>query len=102
MVYFHEHGFTDGNPVILPTEEKVREMLYATSHDPKEWVGQMRAAPPYEAWYFNVEMVAVNAVIWQAQSPNTFLLSWLLPPRVLRQCSAPHLPLPGWLLLMDQ
>lgn len=63
MAYFHENGLTDGNPVILPTEEKVLEMLDATSHSPDEWVGQMRAAPPYEAWYYNVEMVAVNAVM---------------------------------------
>jgi hypothetical protein len=63
MKYFHENGFTDGNPVILPTEEKVREMLTATSHAPDEWVGQMRPSPPHEAWYYTVEMVAVNAVM---------------------------------------
>lgn len=67
MAYFHEHGFTDGNPVILPTDEKVAEMLDATSHDPNEWVGQMRAAPPYEAWYYNIEMVAINAVMAGAE-----------------------------------
>jgi hypothetical protein len=63
MEYFHEQGFTDGNPIILPTEEKVAEMLKATSHDPNEWVGQMRPSPPHEAWYYTVEMVAVNAVM---------------------------------------
>jgi len=61
--YFHEQGFTDGNPIILPTEEKVQEMLNATSHAPDEWVGQMRPSPPHEAWYYTVEMVAVNAVM---------------------------------------
>lgn len=63
MDYFHEQGYTDGNPVILPTEEKVKEMLNATSHAPDEWVGQMRPSPPHEAWYYTVEMVAVNAVM---------------------------------------
>ena len=63
MEYFHEQGFTDGNPVILPTEEKVAEMLRATSREPDEWVGQMRPSPPHEAWYYTVEMVAVNAVM---------------------------------------
>jgi len=63
MEYFHEQGFTDGNPIILPTEEKVAEMLKATSRDPDEWVGQMRPSPPHEAWYYTVEMVAVNAVM---------------------------------------
>jgi hypothetical protein len=63
MEYFHEQGFTDGNPVILPTEERVAEMLKATSREPDEWVGQMRPSPPHEAWYYTVEMVAVNAVM---------------------------------------
>ena len=63
MEYFHEQNFTDGNPVILPTEEKVAEMLKATSREPDEWVGQMRPSPPHEAWYYTVEMVAVNAVM---------------------------------------
>ncbi len=63
MEYFHEQGFTDGNPVILPTEEKVDEMLKATSRERDEWVGQMRPSPPHEAWYYTVEMVAVNAVM---------------------------------------
>lgn len=61
--YFYKHGFTDGNPIILPTEKRVREMLKGTSHSPDEWVGQMRPSPPHEAWYYTVEMVAVNAVM---------------------------------------
>ena len=61
--FFYNQGYTDGNPIILPTEEKVQEMLAATSHDPNEWVGQMRPSPPHEAWYYTVEMVAVNAVM---------------------------------------
>ncbi|MDR0310987.1 MAG: hypothetical protein LBJ21_05325 [Acidobacteriota bacterium] len=63
MAYFHEHNFTDGNPVILPTEKKVAEMLKGTSRAPDEWVGQMRPSPPHEAWYYTVEMVAINAVM---------------------------------------
>lgn len=63
MQYFHDQNFTDGNPIILPTEKKVAEMLKATSRKPDEWVGQMRPSPPHEAWYYTVEMVAVNAVM---------------------------------------
>ena len=63
LTLFHEQGFTDGNPVILPTERKVEEMLKGTSRQPDEWVGQMRPSPPHEAWYYTVEMVAVNAVM---------------------------------------
>ena len=60
---FMDSNFTDGGPVILPTEKRVVEMLKATSHDPEEVVGTMRPSPPHEAWEYNVEMVAVNAVM---------------------------------------
>jgi hypothetical protein len=38
-------------------------MLKGTSHKPDEIVGTMRPSPPHEAWEFNVEMVAANAVM---------------------------------------
>jgi len=61
--YFMDNNFTDGGPVILPTRERVAKMLEGTSHAPGEIVGTMRPSPPHEAWEFNVEMVAVNAVM---------------------------------------
>jgi len=61
--YFMDNNFTDGGPVILPTKERVAKMLEGTSHDPEEIVGTMRPSPPHEAWEYNVEMVAVNAVM---------------------------------------
>ena len=61
--YFEKNGWTDGLPIILPTEAKVAEMLKGTSHKPDEIVGTMRPSPPHEAWEFNVEMVAANAVM---------------------------------------
>jgi len=73
MAYFHAQNLTDGNPVILPTEKKVAEMLKNTSRAPDEWVGQMRPSPPHEAWYYTVEMVAVNAVMAGVQ-PEHFPL----------------------------
>ncbi len=60
---FSDSGWTDGMPVILPTEERVAEMLKGTSHAPDEVVGTMRPSPPHEAWEFTVEMVATNAVM---------------------------------------
>jgi len=60
---FHESNFTDGLPIVLPTEEKVKEMLKATSHRPEELVGKMAASTPHEAWEYTVEMVAINAVM---------------------------------------
>ena len=61
--YFLDNDFTDGFPVVLPTEEKVAAMLKATSHRPDEMVGKMRPSDPHEAWEYTVEMVAVNAVM---------------------------------------
>jgi len=60
---FLDSGWTDGLPVILPTEARVKEMLQGTSHDPTEHVGKMQASFPHEAWSYNVEQVAVNAVM---------------------------------------
>jgi len=61
--YFYDHDFTDGLPIVLPTEKRVAAMLKATSHKPDEIVGQMRPSTPHEAWEYTVEMVAVNAVM---------------------------------------
>ena len=60
---FEKNGWTDGLPIILPTEAKVSDMLKGTSHKADEIVGTMRPSPPHEAWEFNVEMVAANAVM---------------------------------------
>lgn len=60
---FYDSDLTDGMPVVLPTEERVAEMLKATSRKPDELVGSMRPSPPHEAWEYTVEMVAVNAVM---------------------------------------
>jgi hypothetical protein len=60
---FNDKMWTDGLPIILPTEERVKEMLKGTSHKPDEIVGEMRPSGPHEAWQFTVEMVATNAVM---------------------------------------
>ena len=64
---FENNGWTDGLPIILPTEAKVAEMLKGTSHKPDRIVGTMRPSPPHEAWEYNVEMVAANAVMAGAE-----------------------------------
>ena len=38
---FVENGWTDGLPIVLPTEERVAEMLTGTDHAPDEIVGRM-------------------------------------------------------------
>ena len=59
---FKDKGWTDFNPIILPTEEKVAAMLEGTSHDPgelvKEKAGTFGTSRP-----FTVEKVAIIAVM---------------------------------------
>lgn len=64
---FLENGWTDRLPIILPTEERVAQMLAATSHAPDEVVGRMRPTSTREAWEYTVEKIAVNAVMAGAQ-----------------------------------
>ncbi|MBV9179681.1 MAG: hypothetical protein JO356_00085 [Acidobacteria bacterium] len=60
---FVENGWTDGLPIILPTEERVAEMLSGTSHDRDEVVGRMTITTNQEKLEYTVEKVAVNAVM---------------------------------------
>lgn len=60
---FRGSGWTLHTPIILPTEEKVAEMLKGTSHRPDEKVGEMQPSSPHEKWSYTVEQVAVNAVM---------------------------------------
>ena len=57
--YFHEMGWTDGLPVIPPTEETVADMIAHTSHEPTTVLGTM---PPVDGTV-TVEKVAANAVM---------------------------------------
>jgi hypothetical protein len=60
---FWDNRWTDGLPIVLPTEERVAAMLAGTSHKPDEIVGRMRPTSTREAWEYTVEKVAVNAVM---------------------------------------
>ena len=60
---FQERRYTDFLPVVLPTEERVERMLAGTSHPPDEMVGKLRPTIGMEHWHFDVERVAVNAVM---------------------------------------
>jgi hypothetical protein len=60
---FLERGWTDGLPIVLPTEERVAEMLTGTDHDSQEVVGRMSVTTHEEKLEYTVEKVAVNAVI---------------------------------------
>ncbi len=60
---FLQNNWTDKLPIVLPTEERVAEMLKGTSHAHDEIVGHMRPTSTREAWEYTVEKVAVNAVM---------------------------------------
>ena len=60
---FIDNQWTDFLPIILPTEERVAAMLAGTSHKPDKVVGRLRPTSFREFWEFDVEKVAVNAVM---------------------------------------
>src|SRR5882724_10343528 len=60
---FLENNWTDGLPIVLPTEKRVAEMLAHTSHAPDEVVGRMQPTEFRGKWEYTVEKVAVNAVM---------------------------------------
>jgi hypothetical protein len=51
--------WTDGLPIVPPTEERVKNMLSGTSHSPDEIVGRIQP----EGWEATVEKVAINGVM---------------------------------------
>jgi hypothetical protein len=57
--FFEEKGWTDGLPIIPPTEDRVGQMLAAVKRDPGDMIG---VVPPRWA-PATVENVAVNAVM---------------------------------------
>jgi hypothetical protein len=60
---FLGNRWTDTLPIVLPTEERVAAMLAGTSHKPDEMIGRLRGTAHGVGWAFNVEKVAVNAVM---------------------------------------
>jgi hypothetical protein len=60
---FAENGWTDGAPIVLPTEERVAHMLTGTAAGPDEIVGRMTITIDQERLEYTVEKVAVNAVM---------------------------------------
>ncbi|NLT33313.1 MAG: hypothetical protein GXX81_07745 [Acidobacteria bacterium] len=63
---FLDKRYTDFLPIVLPTPERVADMLKGTSHDPDETVGKMsptQTGTYFEDWTYTVRDVAVNAVM---------------------------------------
>jgi len=60
---FYERGWTDGLPVVLPTEERVAEMLTGTGRPPDEIVGEVFVRNLNKKVSSTVHNIAVCAVI---------------------------------------
>jgi hypothetical protein len=60
---FRERGWTDGLPIILPTEERVAEMLKGTSQPPDKLAGKAFMVDTQENLRVSVEKVAIAAVM---------------------------------------
>jgi hypothetical protein len=60
---FFEKGWTDGLPVILPTEERVKRMLAGTSRSPNEIVGETYLRNIKKLVKYSVTNIAVVAVM---------------------------------------
>lgn len=84
---FIENGWTDGLPIVLPTEERVAEMLTGTDHDPNEVVGMMSVTTHEEQNEYTVEKVAVNAVMAGARPEHL--------PVILAIASTKHPSIPS-------
>lgn len=60
---FHSKGWTDGLPIVLPTEERVAAMIAGSNRRPDEIVSKMSGNPTWPFRDLTVEQVAVNAVM---------------------------------------
>ena len=84
---FIEKGWTDGLPIVLPTEERVAEMLTGTGHDPQEKVGMMSVTTHEELNEYTVEKVAAIAVMAGARPEHL--------PVILAIASTQHPSIPS-------
>jgi len=84
---FYERGWTDGLPIILPTEERVAEMLAGTNRAPDEVVAEIFLHDTQEYLKFTVETVAIIAVMAGARPQHL--------PVLLAVASTGHPSIPG-------
>jgi hypothetical protein len=63
QLMFFDRGWTDGLPIILPTEERVKAMLAGTSHPADEIVGESWQHDTREMIRYTVANIAVVAVM---------------------------------------
>jgi hypothetical protein len=84
---FYERGWTDGLPIMLPTEERVAEMLSGMNRAPDEVVTEIFLHDTQEYLKFTVEMVAIIGVMAGARPEHL--------PVLLAIASTGHPSIPG-------
>ncbi len=57
--FFYQRGWTDGLPIIPPTEEAVKEMLQGTDLPPDHFMGKLQS----RGGKVTIEKIAINAVM---------------------------------------
>ena len=85
---FLEKGWTDGLPIILPTEERVVEMLKGTSHKPDETIGKMQPIPPNEAWERSLRQLGSS--VRGVQTGNSPIVMQPSPPHEAWEFTVEH------------
>lgn len=81
---FYEKGWTDGNPIILPTEERVKKMLTGTCAGPDDVVADSFKFDTREMVQYTVTNIAIIAVMAGAK-PEYFPV--ILATAATRQAS---------------
>lgn len=84
---FLEKGWTDGLPIILPTEERVVEMLKGTTHQPDEVIGRMQPIPPNEAWERSLQRLGSST---KGEETEEFVIMQPSPPHEAWEYTVEH------------
>jgi hypothetical protein len=85
---FLENGWTDGLPIILPTEERVSEMLKGTSHKSDEIIGRMLPIPPNEVWERSLRQLGSSGR--RAETENLPVVMQPSPPHEAWEYTVEH------------
>ncbi len=94
--YFRDHRWTDGLPILPPTEESVANMLSGTRHAPEEVV--VEAMPP-DNWVVSVEKVAINGVMTGCKPETMPVLLAVLEAFVKGQYCSSMMSVNSWSLM---
>jgi len=94
--YFTDHRWTDGLPILPPTEESVMNMLSGTRHAPEEVV--VEAMPP-DNWVVSVEKVAINGVMTGCKPEDMPVLLAMLEAFVKGQYCSSMMSVNSWSLM---